>query len=137
MGRGGLRFLVFSPTSTFFSKNLMVFPEVNAFCRYFLKSMWEVPAREKYVPVDRYSKYRYTFTKATCIPTDRWIGMLSAGYLTPKIGARVTTGLGCLSLTAGTLLGSAAIAARSEPLFLATYGALFGLGAGWAGLGCQ
>lgn len=59
-----------------------------------------------------------------------WFGMLTAGVLTPKIGARATTALGCASLSSGVLLASVAVAARSEPFFLAAYGALFGLGAG-------
>jgi OFA family oxalate/formate antiporter-like MFS transporter len=59
-----------------------------------------------------------------------WFGMLSAGVLAPKIGPRATTALGCACLTSGTILGSFAIASRNEPLFLATYGCLFGFGAG-------
>jgi OFA family oxalate/formate antiporter-like MFS transporter len=59
-----------------------------------------------------------------------WFGMLAAGVLTPKVGPRITTALGCLSLSSGVLLAGAAVASRNEPLFLLTYGALFGFGAG-------
>merc|ERR550514_1140731 len=59
-----------------------------------------------------------------------WVGMLCAGLLTPKLGPKLTTALGCASLSSGVLIAGAAVAWRNEPLFLASYGALFGLGAG-------
>jgi OFA family oxalate/formate antiporter-like MFS transporter len=59
-----------------------------------------------------------------------WVGMLCAGLLTPKVGPRITTACGCASLSSGVLFAGAAVAWRNEPLFLASYGALFGLGAG-------
>merc|ERR1719199_2305293 len=56
--------------------------------------------------------------------------MMSAGLMSPKIGPRITTACGCASLSSGVLFAGAAVAWRNEPLFLASYGALFGLGAG-------
>lgn len=58
------------------------------------------------------------------------VGMFIGGFLAPKLGAKKTCMIGCISHSTGVLLASFAIAQRNELLFCLCYGAFFGLGCG-------